>query len=152
MTARKVNHTSIEKSAGPANDRRVVTGSTTQDHTERQASTELQWEAEKHAFRQLELMERMARLVQTEITTVKTAIRNTPTTKLTKREKVIRAAIRQGLHGIEYAEYLDHRRLFTHEKWQLDDCPTRYSRAYEIPHWRHQIQREKSRVARRMKA
>jgi hypothetical protein len=75
-------------------------------------------------------------------------------TSLSKREKIIRAAIRAGKRGKEYAAHLDEQGLTTLEKWQNrtdDSCPKGHERAYERPYWRDMIQKEKSRIAARMK-
>jgi hypothetical protein len=71
-----------------------------------------------------------------------------------KREKTIRAAIRAGKRGEEYAAHLDERGLSTPEKWQNrkdDYCPKWHVLAYKRPYWREMIQKEKSRIAARMK-
>ncbi len=72
---------------------------------------------------------------------------------LTKREKVIRKAIRQDLSGKRYFAFLDMKGLATEEKWQKhkdNPCPPRHAQAYEDPYWRGIIQKEKSRVATRV--
>jgi hypothetical protein len=74
---------------------------------------------------------------------------------LKKREKVIRSAIRLGKKGRKYAAYLDEHGLRTEESWQnnIDNpCPKTHVKAYDDPEWRQAIQREKSRVAKRMKS
>jgi hypothetical protein len=71
-----------------------------------------------------------------------------------KREKIIRAAIRANKSGKDYADDLDGRGLMTPENWQNrtdDPCPKRYSLAYEDPYWREMIHKEKSRIGSRMK-
>jgi hypothetical protein len=75
-------------------------------------------------------------------------------TSFNKREKIIRAAIRAGLRGEEYAAYLDEHGLTTPEQWQNrkdDPCPKQYVLAYESLYWRAMIQKEKSRITARMK-
>jgi hypothetical protein len=73
---------------------------------------------------------------------------------LMKRERVIRDAIRLGKKGKEYMAYLDGRGQRTLETWQNDNdnpCPPTHVEAYDNDEWRLAIQREKSRIARRMK-
>jgi len=75
-------------------------------------------------------------------------------TPFTRREIAIRAAIRKGKKGLDYASYLDDSEQDTWERWQKNKnnpCPKRHIDAYKDPYWRQQMQREKSRVAARMK-
>src|SRR5262249_44257333 len=68
-------------------------------------------------------------------------------TPFTRREKAIRAAIRKGKKGLDYASYLDDREQDTWERWQKNKnnpCPKRHIDAYKDSYWRQQMQREKS--------
>ena len=58
---------------------------------------------------------------------------------LTEREKIIRAAIREGVRGRNYASYLDNYDLPTQKTWQMnphDPCPKTHVEAFDSPYWR----------------
>jgi hypothetical protein len=80
----------------------------------------------------------------------KPTIHGKPAGRLTEREKTIRAVIREGARGVEYADYLDRKDLKTPEKWQNRGCSASYVKAFRDAYWRGMIQREKSRVRSRM--
>jgi hypothetical protein len=73
---------------------------------------------------------------------------------LSEREKIIRKAIQYNKTGQEYATYLDEHRQNTPEKWQKNKgnpCSKTHALAYDDPHWRELMYKEKSRVAARMR-
>jgi hypothetical protein len=72
---------------------------------------------------------------------------------MTNKEKVIRRAIRDGLQGSRYVDYLDICGLKTKEEWQKQKppCSASYKKAYADPRWKQLIYKEKSRMALRMK-
>jgi hypothetical protein len=69
---------------------------------------------------------------------------------LTPREKIIRRAIREDLHGTGYVEFLTRELLATRERWQAEGCSAAYTKAYDDPYWKQRIQDERTKERTKM--
>jgi len=71
---------------------------------------------------------------------------------LSKRQKVIRLALRKHLKGMGYCTFLHSHDAKPREDWIRDGCPDSYPKAYHEPKWQERIHGEKYRERLKMES